>query len=63
LAVVWLEVGVVVLGVVALVIGGSEDGFIDGLLIAMAAPFGKGIERRLGSPCEGLVHIGITAAL
>jgi hypothetical protein len=63
LIVVWLEVGVVVSGVVALVIVGSGDGFIDGLLIAMAAASGKGIERRLGSPFESLVHMGITATL
>ena len=49
--------GGVVSGVFALVIVGSWDGFIDGLLIAMAAPFGKGVERRLGSRCKGSVHI------
>jgi hypothetical protein len=37
-------------------IGGSEGGCIDELGIAITAPFGNGIERRLGSRCYGLVH-------
>jgi hypothetical protein len=43
-------------GVVEPAIGGSEDGCIDELGIAITAPFVNGIERRLGNRRYALVH-------